>query len=390
MGIRSLTLFIVLVLNACTSNTKIVPSQVTKIPDPPVRIDAFENTNDKVESLIDVFSLTDDQKNHFFNYYNSEHNQSRTELDRLYKYLENHLENFNYHSDTLIAKEVLGDNTGNCLSLAILTKSLADLVNINVKFELVETPTIFQKEEKLLLVYNHIRTVLYSGKTINELKGFFNQSLMRVDYFATKGTRALRKVDEAEFFAMYYNNKAAEAMVDNNHNLAYGYLIESLNLYPANATAVSMLGVLHVRLGLDIDAEKIFQYGLAYNNEEEILLKNYHTLLVRSNRLTDADAIAIKLEKYDDNNPFSWIGLADKSFQEKNYSQAIVYYRKAAEMADYLHEPFAGIARSKYHLGKNKSASDTMLKAIANSHKEETIRRYQSKHEYFQSLSNTE
>jgi cytochrome c-type biogenesis protein CcmH/NrfG len=148
-----------------------------------------------------------------------------------------------------------------------------------------------------------------------------------------------------------------------------------------------MMGIIHGRLGLLEGAEKLYKYGLNYSGEEEILLKNYHALLVRSNRLEEADEIASKLKKYVNANPFTWITLADKAYQNQDYSQAIILYRKAAKMANYLHEPYAGIARAKYRLGKNKAASDSMLKALANSHNKETTQRYQTKYEFFQSIA---
>ncbi len=83
-------------------------------------------------------------------------------------------------------------------------------------------------------------------------------------------------------------------------------------------------------------------------------------------------------------------GFLDHAYQDKDFELAIVYYRKAAKMANYLHEPYAGIARAKHRLGKNKAAQNSMLKALANSHKEETTKRYQSKYEFFQAMIDTD
>lgn len=375
MYLRVLTIVVLLTLNGCASTPKPEPVQIISLPTPPVQVDAFANDFAAIESLQDVFTLTLEQQNHFFDFYHSDVNKSRSELDRIYNYLEARMDNFNYHSGTLIARDVLDKNTGNCLSLAIITKSLADLLGIKVRYELVETPTIFQKEENIILNYRHVRSVLVS-----------DLEFMRVDYFPSRRTHTLRNVPEIEFFAMFYNNKAVEAMLDNDINLANSYLMESLKLMPANAEAISMMGVLHGRLGLITEAEKLFQYGLIYSSEYEVLLKNYHSLLIRSNRIAEADEFALKLAKYDNPDPYSWIQLADDAYQDQNYKQAIVYYRKAAKMANYLHEPYAGIARAKYHLGKNKAASKSILKALTNSHNEETTRRYQSKYEFFQAM----
>ena len=49
---------------------------------------------------------------------------------------------------------------------------------------------------------------------------------------------------------------------------------------------------------------------------------------------------------------------------KKNYSAAIRHYKKAAKMADYLHEPLAGIARSQYLLGNFRPARNAIKKAL--------------------------
>lgn len=390
MCIRLITLIIIILLNACATNPKTEQKQVRSLPNPPVRADIFDSNIGTVESLQEIFALTHEQQDHFLEFYNSEANKSLTELDRIFEYLEVRMDNFNFHSDTLIAKDVLGKNTGNCLSLAILTKSLAKLVDIKVRYELVETPTIFQKENNFILNYRHVRTVLHSDLASEVVDGFITQNIMRIDYFPSKGTKTLRRVPENEFYAMFYNNKAVEAMIESEISLAYAYLTKSLILLPANAEAISMMGVLHSRIDLVADAEKLYQYGLKYSSEEEVLLKNYQSLLIRLNRIVEADKIALKLKKYNNTDPFNWIELADSAYQDQDYAQAIVYYRKAAKMASYLHEPYAGIARAKYKLGKNKAASDSILKALANSHNKKTTQRYQSKYEYFQAKLNTE
>ena len=143
------------------------------------------------------------------------------------------------------------------------------------------------------------------------------------------------------------------------------------------------MGVIHNRLGYPDYAEKWYLYGLSFGKDEFEILHNYYSLLLRLGRENEANEIAIRLEKYDTNNPFDWIGLGDDAFLAKNYKLAIKLYKKAMNMAKYLHEPYAGIARSQYMLGNPKGARRAIKKALENTHKQDYLTVYQAKYELF-------
>ena len=112
----------------------------------------------------------------------------------------------------------LSENRGNCLSLAIVTKALASLVDIKISYKLVETDPVYQKEDNLIISSQHVRTQLFN--TFKKPGALFPSSLT-IDYFPDTNSRVLRTVDENEFFAMYYRNIAAQAMISNDLNTAY-------------------------------------------------------------------------------------------------------------------------------------------------------------------------
>jgi len=335
----------------------------------------------KMQTIKEILSLNTTQKNDFLKNYQS-NNNLRPSL-RVLEYLQQHLKNFNYYSDTLIASEALAQNSGNCLSLAILTKSLVDIAGIGIRYEMVNTMPVFQKTNDILLKSQHIRAVLYDTQIVKgTLPGKFKNSIT-IDYFPSEGTHTLRWVEEEEFFSYYYINKAADALTLGQTTLAFWYIKEALDIKPSNVHAISMMGVIHNRLGYPEYAEKWYLYGLALGKDEFELLHNYYSLLKRLGREKEAMEIAIRLEKYDSDNPFDWIGLGDDAFNDKNFKLAIKLYKKAVSMANYLHEPYAGIARSEYMLGNPKGARKAMKKALENTHKQDYLSVYQAKYELF-------
>ena len=184
-----------------------------------------------------------------------------------------------------------------------------------------------------------------------------------------------------EFYAMFYSNRAAEAMIEGNLKMAYWHLKEAISLDSDNLVAINMLGVLYDRMGYVGYAERLFVYGLSFGHDQLEMLNNYHKLLTRNNRFQKAQEIAQILDDYNDPNPFKWLDLADEELQEKNYLRAIKYYEKAAQKAEYLHQPYAGLAKANFFLGRTKQAIAAIRKAIENTHNGQMISVYQTKYD---------
>jgi len=113
------------------------------------------------------------------------------------------------------------------LSLAILTKSLSNLADVKISYQLVETEPVYQKEGNIIVSSQHIRTTIFKPP-FSDGKIVYFPSQTTIDYFPTYNSRVLRTVDEEEFFSMYYSNKATEAILKNDFNLAYWYVKNAL------------------------------------------------------------------------------------------------------------------------------------------------------------------
>ncbi len=378
---RLSVLLLLQLLSSCASfnvQQSDLVQQQTRPPPPfenlfinPVVIDPVER----------IFQLTDFQKKQFFNSYNSVSNKNLPATRRIVKFLQEHLKTFNYHSDTLIASQTFAENRGNCLSLAILTKSLAAIGAVGVGYQLVDTPSIYLRDGDIILSSRHVRSILYnSANDFSEKTFVLNRSYVIIDYFPTERTRILRRITENEFFSMYYLNRAAEALVADDLELAYWLIRKSLDLKPDDGQAINTMAILHERMGRLSSAEKLFKYGLKYGQEKLELLTNYHLFLKNQSRFDEARLISAKLKKYDEENPFKYIDLADKYFIDEDYTTALIYYKKAAKVADYLDEAYAGIAKSQFMLGNKKVALRSLKKAIKRSQREKTTVLYQAKY----------
>ncbi|MCW8879685.1 MAG: hypothetical protein OQK51_21705, partial [Kangiellaceae bacterium] len=342
--------------------------------------DSSFGTRPEIISTQELFSLSQEQKNEFLAFKDLQKEQSIESNRIVSNYLESHLKNFNYYSDTFAAKDALVKMQGNCLSLAILTKALANLLDVEVSYQLVETTPIYQKEGNLIVSSQHVRTKLL--KPIENKKPgdftFWRGGLV-VDYFPDMGSHVLKQLDEKEFFGLYYRNKSAEALINGNPNLAYWMARKSLELNPNDVYGMNMIALAYFDKNNHEVAEKVYLFGLKNSDDKLDLLTNYLTLLKRQKRVAEAKVIAEEITKYKDNNPFKWISLANQAYNERDYSQAIVYYRKASRMAPYLHQPHAGIARSEAQMGELSTAEKEIRKALEKAHRRDTKAMYQAK-----------
>lgn len=385
MKIKLVYLIALLILTGCKTTVQ-HKAHFTQVTRPQVADELSLGSRPEIPRMKHVLDLSQKQKDLFLDYFNN--NSKDYPSLRVYKYMQSHLQSASYSNITLPASEVLSQNSGNCLSLAILTKSLADVANIEIRYQMVKVPPVFQKSNDIIVSSQHIRSVLYNRKLEkDEIPGRKIKSFA-IDYNPSELTKTLRWVSEDEFFSLYYTNRAAELLTENKINDAYWYLNESLKLKGSNIQSINMMGIVHNRLGYKNLAEEWYVYGLGFNTDQFEILKNYYALLKKMNRGQEAKKIALQLSQYNVENPFEWITLGDNAFDNKNYQLAIKNYKKASDLAKYLHEPYAGIARSQFMLGNTKKAYKAMKAAIKNTNKDEVLSIYQAKYESLSSQLN--
>jgi len=388
-----------ILISACSSfQTEQTNNQLTNIhknPSVPLLDGSYFGGTIDVIPVAQVYSLNDQQKSHYLEYFNSEALEKVAAHKRIFNFLEQRLNDFNFYSNTSQASQSLALNRGNCLSLAILTKALAELSQVDIAYQLLESEPVYQKQDDLVISSQHIRTILYEPKSLDSSTFVLFPSRIIIDYFPSENTKVLRRVDENEFLSMFYSNRAIEVMLKDN-NLAYWYLRRALALKPDDLNALNIMAIIHEKAGYSEDAENIYLYSLEGSKDKSEraqkqyleLLNNYHTLLIRQNRELDAEKISEQISERRVINPFKWISLGNAAFSEGDYNKAISYFRKARKLAPYLHESHAGIARSQFKLGYIKAAARTFKKALKSSQKIETRDMYQKKLDMLNQLLN--
>ena len=346
----------------------------------PIKLYPVLQTSPGLISKDEIFQLTTKQKKDFLTYLQAYENRKTPKHQKVSDYLQRVIQGFSFNSETLLATKALEEKRGNCLSLAMLTTSLARLANVSVGYELMETPPVYDKKGNTILKSEHVRSLLFSHREsrINGYTSVF-RPVIRIDYFTIGRSKVERQVTEPQFIAMYYRNKAAEAIVENRLTDAFALVSKSLEFTNKNAQAVNMLALIYERLGFQKDAEAMYQYGIRYSRDQLELLSNYRKFLIGQQRHAEAKLVMEQIIQSDEQNPFDWLSLGDESLHSDNYAEAVYYYNKVIEIAPYLHYGYFGRARAEFLKGNTHRASNDFNRAKKLAQDDGTRAFYESK-----------
>ncbi|MDX2416670.1 MAG: tetratricopeptide repeat protein [Xanthomonadales bacterium] len=331
-------------------------------------------------SVADIYQLSEMQQSNFQVYFNHPSRRDVPAHQRVYEYLESTTMNFGYQGDTYAAEEALKKASGNCLSLAVLTTALAQLAGVETGYQLVDSVPVFESRGNVVFRGQHVRTKLYDPLQEDE-KGLrlISRGGLLVDYFPRDGDRFVSNISKAEYQAMYYNNLASEAISRKDYNAAFWLLRKVMELTPDSASAINSMAVLHRRAGQVNKAEEIYKYGILYLPDKVSLLRNYRVLLAEQGRYDEAEVIKARLTELDESNPFDWLHAGQEAFDNGDFRDAISFYEKAVEIAPYLHESYAGMAKAHYKLGNRTSAKRELKNAKKFAYQKSIQSLYQAK-----------
>ena len=356
------------------------PALPYEMPGLSFESDLFGEPPADIISVADIYQLSDVQQNAFQIYLDHPSRQDMPVHRRVYEYLESATINFRYQGATYTAEEALQRTSGNCLSLAILTTALAQLAGVETGYQLIDSVPVFESQGNVVFRGQHVRTKLYETRH-KDKEGLppISRGGLLVDYFAREGDRFISNLSEAEYQAMYYNNLASEAISREDYNAAFWLLRKVMELTPQSASAINSMAIVYRRAGHANRAEEIYKHGILHLPDKVSLLRNYRVLLLEQGRHDEAGIINTRLAELDESNPFDWLHAGQEAFESGDFIDAISLYEKAVEIAPYLHEGYAGMAKANYMLGNRTRATRELKKAQELSYQKSVQSLYQAK-----------
>jgi tetratricopeptide (TPR) repeat protein len=194
------------------------------------------------------------------------------------------------------AAQAFQARAGNCLSLVIMTAAFARHLGVPVSYQSVQVDDTVTRSGNLVLVSHHVNLVL-GRRTPHSLFAGGQNDDMTVDFLPgdqLRGQRT-RALDESTVLAMYFNNRAAEALAAERPDEPYAWAREAVRQDPAFLPAYNTLAVIYLRDGHLAPADAALQHVLKVEPLNTSALSNLALLLERRGHPAQAQAVRQRL-----------------------------------------------------------------------------------------------
>lgn len=309
-------------------------------------------------------------------------------LDALYSKTDLKLE---YESRmTRTASETYEARLGNCLSLVIMTAAFAKELGMPVHFQSVEVENSWSRTAGLYLSSAHINIGL-GQRAGDVLRGYDPNRVLVVDFIPRDEAASLRtrELEEDDIVALYLNNRAAEALVQDRIDDAYWWARAAVAAKPGTATTLNTLAVIYQRHGELALAEQAFQAALAREPENLSVLRNMEPLLLALGRPQEAQALARRIAAIEPTPPYYYFDKGMVALKAGNFDDAVVHFAREVRRAPYNDEFrfWLGIAHLKLgHLG---DARENIALAVDHSTRGDMREVYSAKLAYLRKVATT-
>lgn len=320
----------------------------------------------QVESVKNIFKLDEDIQTLVNEELLPIPNKTKRAERLLRLIFQNKDQGINYLSSAnIVASEAFHSNTANCLSLTIMAYALATKADLEIRFQEIDIPEFWIRNGQYSMLTGHVNLLILAPKN-PQLMVVFGSTNLQIDFdpYIAKKQFSRHLIDKSKVVAMFYNNKAAQAIVDNKYDVAYAYLKSAIVTLPTYSNSWGNLGLLY-RLTNHYDfAEKTYQYALSLDKNNFTTLSNYSILLKMNGDIETHKLIQNKIEKKRRENPYYYAMLGDEAAFKNDFKKALQYYKKAINLNRNIHEFYYGLAKVYYRLNAVKKAKKAMGRAI--------------------------
>lgn len=325
-----------------------------------------------------VLALTEQQQKAFMAYYNAPENQSVAPHKRLAYYVENIANHFNYHEFTYSASQALDAQKGNCLSLAAASVALASLVDLPFKLKQVYSEPVYSKVTDVQLISVHINLLVFNNQALDHSKLQLRDFVI-LDYFKTGRSIEADTLSIDDLHVMYWQNLAADAIVKQQYKLAYSHVMMAHDLDNRNPETLNQLAIIYRRIGQTNKAYALYDYMSEHDIYSFSVLDNFSAILKGKGEFERAERLKAQIADITEENPFTWLNLAEESFEQQKYVLAELYVKKSIKRGPYLHEPQFLLAKLYAKTNNKKALKQALEQAQKLANLPADKKRYQAK-----------
>lgn len=284
-----------------------------------------------------------------------------------------------------IASETFKNGAANCLSLTIMAYSMAQYLGFDTNFNEVAVPEFWTRQDGNTLLNGHINLQLTPQPSIRNIAMRTRPFVVDFDPLQAKHNFRTKQLSKRQIVSLFYVNKAAEAMISENHDLSFAYLKAAINLDKRNSGAYLNLGVLYSRNKLYDLAELAYKTAIEHEPGYSAALENLAGVYEKTGRNIAAKRIQEKLRNKREGNPYYHFSLGELALEKEDYSAALKHYKRAISINASSHEFHFRVATVYAAMGDIENTKRYLRNAQKRAKTDELEQRYADKLSIFAS-----
>jgi len=269
---------------------------------------------------------------------------------------------------TRTAAQTFEARSGNCLSLVLMTATLAREMGLAVRYQSVLGEESWSRSDGTYFVAGHVNIVLGERLSLSQ-DSYESDRALLIDFLpaADLTGQRTREISQATILAMYLNNRAAETMAEGNLDQAYWFARAAI-LHDASFTsAYNTLGLVQLRHG-DLDAaQRTLAHALARAPGNTVLMSNLAQAYDKLQRHAEAAQLRRVVQALQPEPPFHFFDLGRLAMASGQYREAARLFQRELARDPHYHEFHFWLAQAHAQLGQWPQASQQLQLAMAQS-----------------------
>lgn len=280
------------------------------------------------------------------------------------------LKNYSYNGEhSTIAAETWRQKHGDCLSLTVLAFSMARAMDLNAQMQEVRVPVFFDRRGTFDFVSSHVNVRIQRTVAPGQFDNPPNYHDTIIDFEPSITTRQLGAVlSDNAILARYYNNIAVEYLAKDLQPQAYAHFKAAILADPGYAASYTNLALLYQRASLTTDAEVLLRQAIAMPDASVIPLLTLEHLLTGQGRHAEVQELAKLMQSRRDLDPYYWIGLGVRHFQDGQYRESIAALEHAISLTSGFEEVHRYLALAYWRAGELSRANEQLTLLGSMSH----------------------
>ena len=264
------------------------------------------------------------------------------------------------------AAETFARRSGNCLSLAVLTGTVAQELGLTVHYQSVVTDETWGRGDGLYYSIGHVNVVI--GSRTQGSRGLADDDTVShtIDFMPGSVLRATRTrpISEDRIAAMFMNNRAAESLLDGKIDDAYWWARQAALEDPVYAQSFNALGVIYRRIGHLEDAERALRHALQQDPDNVHAMSNLALVLSDAGRPLEAQPLLARVERLQFHPPFFHFERGREAYDRGDIKLARTYFQREIDRNRYSAETHFWLAATYLRDGDFARAREELERAI--------------------------